>query len=108
MTSSGSEPLPAFLLPYFWDQDFERLTWEAYPDFIIRRLLMSGSWEALVWLRRQLGDQALRQWLVEHRGAGLTPRQLRFWELVLELPHVDVNRWVEAGRNNPWQLRTQV
>ena len=104
---SGSGTLPAFLQPYFWDHDFARLDWESHRNFIIRRVLQAGNWEALIWLREQLGDNVLRRWIEEHRGGGLSPRQLRFWELLLELPHAEVNQWVAVARNTIWERRIQ-
>jgi hypothetical protein len=40
-------------------------------------------------------------------GAELSPRQLRFWELVLELPHRQVNAWLAATCRTIWDRRTQ-
>jgi hypothetical protein len=51
--------LPALLRPLFWDHDFKTLTWEDDHDLIIARVLASGTWEAITWLRTRLGDQAL-------------------------------------------------
>jgi hypothetical protein len=97
--------LPNFLKAFFWDQNLEALSWARHRDFIIRRLLHAGSWEALTWLRLELGDSALREWILARNGAGLNPRQLRFWEIVLELPGREVTGWVQAGRDRPWERR---
>lgn len=97
--------LPEFLRPFFWDVDFDALSLDARQDFIVRRLLGSGSWQALTWLREQLGDADLRLWIEGHAGAGLTPRQLRFWEAVLDLPHAKVTRWIRLAAQNPWERR---
>jgi len=50
--------LPALLRPFFWDYDFKTLTWDDDRDLIIARVLASGTWEAITWLRVRLGDQA--------------------------------------------------
>ncbi len=97
--------LPPLFEGFFWDYDFRSLSWDSHRDFIIRRILQSGSWEALSWLRAQLGDPALRAWIEAHRGAGLSPRQLRFWELLLDMPHDLVTNWVEVARRSPWERR---
>ena len=97
--------LPHSLALFFWDCDFTSLSWEGQRDFIIRRLLQSGSWEALTWLRAEIGDAGLRQWIEQRRGAGLSPRQLRFWEAVLDLPHAKVTRWVHSAAERPWERR---
>lgn len=69
---------------------------DEHRDFIIRRLLQRGSWDSIQWLRRQIGDPALRAWIIAHAVRGLEARQLRFWEVVLDLPHEQVDRWVES------------
>ncbi len=99
------QTLPGFLKPCFWDCDWEALSWEENPDFIIRRILQVGDWQSINWLRAQIGDQALREWLLTHRGGGLTPRQLRFWGLVLTLPSGLVTRWIRKSRSFPWEGR---
>ena len=103
--SEDSAPLPKSLSSHFWDYAFENLAWPKDQELIIRRLLTDGSWEAITWLRKQIGDRALRQWLVAHQGRGLSPRQLRFWSLVLALPKRRVDSWVRATRSTPWSNR---
>jgi hypothetical protein len=97
--------LPTLLWPFFWDYDFKTLTWEEDRDLIIARVLASGTWEAIAWLRSCLGDQALRVWIVRRRGRGLSPRQLRFWEVILDLPHRQVNAWLRAEGREVWDQR---
>jgi hypothetical protein len=97
--------LPESLSMFFWDCDFALLSWENNRDAIISRLLEAGSWEALLWLRTKLGDRELSRWLVQRKGANLTPRQLRFWEVVLDLPHPEVTHWVVGASTSPWEGR---
>jgi hypothetical protein len=92
--SSASEA-PSF----FWGLFFLSSIYHKDKDLIIRRLLSSGSWDAVCWMRRQIGDQELREWLIAHKGKGLTPCQLRFWGLVYDLPARQVNSWVRAAQN---------
>jgi hypothetical protein len=101
--SSGG--LPQRLRSFFWDQDFARLTWEADSDLIIGRILAAGDWRAVLWLRRLLGKDALRTWLQHRRGAGLSSRQLRFWELVLDLRRHEVSSWLRDPRRRVWEGR---
>ena len=70
-------------------------------------MLASGTWEAITWLRVCLGDQALREWIERHRGGGLSPRQLRFWELMLNLPHRQVSAWLWAEGRKIWDQRVK-
>jgi hypothetical protein len=89
----------------FWDRDFYRLTWEDDRNFVIRRILTSGDWNSVKWLRLRLGDPNLREWIQLHRGAGLTSQKLRFWELILKIPRRRVNTWVAAESSKIWGKR---
>jgi hypothetical protein len=102
---ASSEPLPKSLKPFFWDYSFSKLSFKADRDLIIRRVLSSGSWDAVLWVRKKIGDENLKKWLIAHQGRGLSARQLRFWELILDLPKRQVNAWVKAARETPWGKR---
>jgi len=104
-SATNSARIPKRLKPFFWDHHFARLNWEADSDLIINRILAAGDWDAVCWLRRSVGDEALRAWLKRRRGAGLSGRQLRFWELVLDLPHRDVNAWLADPGRQVWEGR---
>jgi hypothetical protein len=97
-----SKKLPQKLKPYFWEYTFSELTLDSDHELIIRRILTNGSWDALQWLRSKFGDLYLRNWLMTHKGRGLSPRQMRFWELVLNLPHKEVNQWVQDVKSTVW------
>ena len=97
--------LPNLLRPFFWDYDFNDLTWEEDQDLIIKRILMSGDWNTINWLRSHIGDEFLKEWIRQHQGDGLSPPQLRFWELVLGIPHRQVNAWLSMERRNTWEKR---
>jgi hypothetical protein len=101
----ATRSLPENLRPYFWDYSFAELSLKADRNLIIRRVLTSGSWKAISWLRQQIGDSELRKWLIIHRGRGLSPRQLRFWGLILNVSTRQVNAWVRAARETPWGQR---
>lgn len=101
----GKNRLPERLRPFFWDYRFSQLSLGKDRDLIIRRLLSNGSWEAVSWLRRQVGDEELREWLISHRGRGLSPRQLRFWGVLLDLPSRQVSQWVRTAQNGVWGNR---
>lgn len=101
----GNRGLPVQLRPLFWDYAFSQLSQAKDRDLIIRRVLSNGSWDAVCWLRKRLGDRELREWLVAHRGRGLTARQLRFWELLYDLPARQVNQWVKTAQTGVWDRR---
>lgn len=106
-----SEPmgdsLPDSLRRYFWETDRESVSWEHDRDYIVARLLAVGDLDAIRWLRRQLGDEPLRGFLVRRRCRGLSPQQMRFWEIVLDLPHGEVTAWIEEARRSPWTDRAR-
>ena len=106
MTTARTE-LPTLLRPLFWDHDFGALSWEQDRDLLMARILTTGGWEAIRWLRDHCGDPELRDWIIRRRGARLTPRQLRFWELILGLPAPQVNIWVARAKGSVWEQRRQ-
>lgn len=97
--------LPKSLDKFFWDYPLSKLSWETDQDLIVRRILTNGSWEAITWLRKQMGDKMLRQWLLKHHGRGLSPRQIRFWELILDLPNRQIADWLRTAQAIPWGAR---
>ncbi len=101
----ASDRLPEILRPLFWDSDFERIAWRDHRDYVIRRVLSAGSWDAICCLRAWLDNSALRQWIEQHEGRGLSSRQLRFWEVVLDLPRPLVDVWLESEGRRIWEGR---
>jgi hypothetical protein len=104
-TSAGPAELPEKLRSLFWDCDFHTLDWEEHRNFVIRRVLVAGGWEAVCWIRRTLGDGVLRDWIQRHRGGSLSPQQLRYWELVLDLPTGLVDTWLNSAERRIWEGR---
>ncbi len=105
LRAPSSARLRQRLKPLFWDHRFARLTWDADSELIIGRILAVGDWDSVCWLRRSLGDEALGAWIIGRRGAGLSSRQLRFWELVLHLSHRQVNAWLADPGRQVWEGR---
>ncbi len=97
--------LPQALRPLFWEYDFARLSWKADADLITSKILTVGDWDSICWLRRRLSNSALRDWIERRRGAGLSARQLRFWELMLGLPRRQVNAWLADPARRLWEGR---
>jgi hypothetical protein len=97
--------LPKSLNRFFWEYDFLDLSWTSDSDLITSRLLQAGDWRSVCWLREQIDDDHLRRWLLEHKGGGLSPRQLRYWQVTLELPSELLDGWVHTARDNPWGRR---
>ncbi len=112
-SSAGNRPpgpeeseLPDFVRSLFWDYDEEAVSWPHARDLIIRRVLSVGPWHAVTWLRAELGDAELRRWIEDREGRPLDPQQLRFWELILDLPSDRVERWLADEPRRIWAERT--
>lgn len=97
--------LPDLLRKLFWDCQFDELRLTGDLPFIVGRVLSSGSWSQIGWLREKVGDDGLRQWICQRAGRPLNPRQLRFWELILDLPSQQVNEWLANGSRSLWDWR---
>jgi hypothetical protein len=99
--------LPASVKKLFWDTDVRSLRWDRHREAIIGRVLAVGTWTDVTWLRRRIGDAALREWILRHEGRGLTPQQLRFWQLLLDLPRRQVDLWLRSESRQVWDRRAE-
>lgn len=97
--------LPDRIAGLFWDTDASSLHLYAHRDFIIKRVLDRGDWDAVSWLRNALGDAAIRDWFLAKHGGGLDARKLRFWAVILDLPKPEVDEWVSQARSSTWHGR---
>src|SRR5512139_209642 len=99
--------LPPAVRDLLWDVDPAELRLPRHRDFLISRILARGTWAALQWLRLELGDAALAEYVRRTRGRVLSRRQLRFWELVLGLEHDLVSGWIaeREATSAPWDAR---
>jgi hypothetical protein len=103
---SDGTSVPELLRGLFWDCQFDDLRLPRDLPFIIGRVLASGTWSQIKWLRAKVGDDRLRQWILEHEGRLLDPPQLRFWELILDLPSRQVDGWLACRSRWVWDHRT--
>ena len=97
--------LPEQFRSLFWDHDFAALDWRRDREFVIGRVLEAGSWDAISWLRREAGDAAISDWIQRHRGRSLSSEQLRFWQLILDLPAESVDLWLQSPERRIWEGR---
>ncbi|MGH9846863.1 MAG: DUF6922 domain-containing protein [Blastocatellia bacterium] len=96
--------LPRQLKPLFWEYNFGRLRWPDDQALVVSRILSAGTLDDLRWLMRQMDKQKLADWIRQRRGRGLSPQQLRFWQLVLLLPAHEVDEWL-ASPERTWDKR---
>ncbi len=97
--------LPPFLSQFFWDCDIKKLLWTENRDFIIKRILNNGNWDAVRWLRGEIGHEEIKLWLISHKGRGIDKRQLRYWEAMLSLSHEEVTMWLNDPTRRIWDDR---
>jgi uncharacterized protein DUF6922 len=107
IVATETSDLPEAVKALFWDVAPGELRWDLHREFIIGRILASGPWDVVQWLRKREGDAAVRSWIERHEGRGLSPKQLRFWELILGIPSERVDPWVERERSGIWDRRTR-
>lgn len=98
--------IPESFHHHFPEYDTGNLSWDADRPTIVLRLLQSGGLDAVRWLRGRMSDEELRAFLIDRDGRGISPRRLRFWGLVLDIPRARVDEWIEVARKNPWYRRT--
>lgn len=103
--ASETTNLPMELREFFWEYDFEKLSWEKDRDMIVGRLLSSGNWNSIKWLRSVAGKDGLRQWIITHEGRGLSSPQMCFWELILHLPPDLVEKRIQDNKRSVWENR---
>ncbi len=99
--------LPRELHRYFWDYEPDALSWEEDRHTIVSRLLEAGGWDATRWLLEELSDDELREFLLERQGRGVDRKRLRFWQVILDLPGEEVDRWIAVRASDPWSRRTR-
>lgn len=100
-----SPTVPSALRRYFWDYGSAPPSLERDGHTVVLRLLQVGGLDAVRWLRAHVGDDLIREVLARRQGRGVSPRRLRFWALVLDLPREEVDGWIGAGREAPWERR---
>jgi len=98
-------PFPEQVRALFWDVDPATVSFREHAGFIYSRVLGSGHLDAAQWLRAHQGDEALRSWLLRTHGRSLSPRQLRLWETILQLPHDEVSAWIAEPGRQLWDRR---
>jgi len=98
--------LPSEVRGLLHDCDPDRVTWEKHREFLIDRILAEGGWDLVRWLRRTAGDEALRARIVATHGRRLSPRQLRLWQVLLDLPHTQVTDWLADPARAIWDRRS--
>ena len=105
MSQRETVPLPPQVRSLFWEYGDRDVSLEGERDFVMGRVLSTGGWEAIRWLRGEVGEASLREYLSRTRGRLLSPRQLRLWQVLLDLPEETVTAWIESTARQVWDRR---
>ena len=97
--------LPDPIRRLFWEYEEGAVAWEQHRDFVVQRVLARGDWDSICWVRRQAGDDALRDILRRTRGRWLSRAQICFWQLILDLPEDEVAEWLSSEVRQIWDRR---
>jgi hypothetical protein len=97
--------LPRSVTSLFWDYPERRLSLARDRELIIRRILAEGGLRHMRFIRRRVGDEAIRDVLVSSQARGLSPQRIRFWQLLLDVPAGLANAWVRSARAGTWARR---
>ena len=86
--SGKMRKLPKFLEKYFWDVEFEKITFEKSKVYILRRILEYGDEEAVCWMWKNFKKSEIKNALSNFRG--YSQKSANFWALLLDLPREEV------------------
>ena len=89
----------------FWDYPDKRLSLARDRELVIRRILAEGGLLHVRFIRRRVGDEAIRDVLLRSQARGLSPQRIRFWQLLLDVPARVANAWVRSARSGTWARR---
>ena len=74
--------LPESFRKYFWDCDFDDLSVQKYPKFILERVLNFGSLKDIQWIKHQVGDEYFRKIATQSRR--LDKKTLNYWKTIYQ------------------------
>jgi hypothetical protein len=103
----GIKQIPREVRRLFWDIEIDELDFSRHEDFIIGRVLSAGGLEDICWLRGLLGNGRIREWILKSEGRSLSKERLRYWELILDLPHDLVTGWLKSEARQVWDGRSR-
>ena len=75
---------PPCVASVLWDVDRVSLDVERDAEFLMERVMVRGTWDAMRWLRATYSREALSAFLVSRGVRVLAPRELAYWALVTD------------------------
>ena len=79
--NKNTSRLPGELKRYFWDVDFEELSFEKYPRFIAERILNYGDLNGVRWLLSCTDKQFIKSLVENNRN--LNAKTRNYWQTIL-------------------------
>lgn len=76
-----AEPVPDCVRRLFWDVDPDAVDLDRHADYVLERVMIRGTWDAMCWLRARYSRDAIADFL-RRRGDRLPPRDRAYWALV--------------------------
>jgi hypothetical protein len=80
--------LPAFLKPYFWDVDFEKISADSSAEFIINRLLNYAGLAEAIWVKENYPEEVIKKVLKTKPDFSL--KNASFWGMVYGISRQDL------------------
>lgn len=78
-----AKKLPEFLRTYFWDVDFDKLDMNAYPKYVLSRILEYGNEKAVRWMKKSYTKDDVADVLFRLRS--VSPKSANFWALIYDI-----------------------
>ena len=103
--AGSAQVLPATLARLFWDYPWRSLRLDRHRDLVVRRVAAEGGLREIRALRARFDDASIRAVILRTGARGLSPRRIRFWQLVLDVPATHADAWVRQARAGTWARR---
>ncbi|MFZ4580416.1 MAG: DUF6922 domain-containing protein [Myxococcota bacterium] len=102
-TPAAVHDIPGAHAQILWDVDEASISLEEHAEFLIGRVLASGSLAQVDWLRKHYGDKRIRDVLVAPGGVRhLSARDVQFWSLILGIAQDLADRLIDEKLTSPW------
>lgn len=90
--------LPQSVRDLLWEYRIEDRVEPQWEDAVLERVMQRGGWSEMRWLLRAFGHARLRDFLSRRGHRVLTPRELRYWAFIADVPGDEQDAWVAAAR----------
>ncbi|MBI2443212.1 MAG: hypothetical protein HYV40_04890 [Candidatus Levybacteria bacterium] len=88
MKDAGNREVPEFLRIYFWDVEFENVSIEKNPHFVLKRILDRGDTRALRWAMTKFTLSDIRAVITSSRD--VSRKTANFWAFFMDIDPKEV------------------